>query len=133
MLKMHELLNAAPLSQISYIRLGLLAQEAVSISVQYQISLSDIARVLHIPLRSLQYLVRQEQELSAVTSERLFRLARVASYASCIYGDLITTGNWLTRPNSVLNQMTPLSLLDTAYGGQEVERILRSIEYGLPV
>jgi putative toxin-antitoxin system antitoxin component (TIGR02293 family) len=66
------------------------------------------------------------------TSERLLRLARIARHAANTFGDPARAGTWLTHPHRLLGA-APLSLLDTAYGGHEVERQLLAIEHGSPV
>lgn len=128
-----NLLKLDPTIQIASIRMGLDASTVEKLVVDYQFHLPKLATMLGLTPHALTYRVRRGLRLDSLASERLLRLARVADHASCIFGDSISAGNWLMRPHSALNQSTPFSMLDTAYGAQEIERILCSIEYGLPV
>jgi putative toxin-antitoxin system antitoxin component (TIGR02293 family) len=133
MLTATDLLNSAVNTQIHTLRHGLPAHEVVRIFKHYKLSGPEVASMLGLSLRSLELKMSRGLKLKAPASERLFRLVRVAEHAKAIFKDPISVRNWLSRPHSLLDQATPLSMLDTAYGAQEVERILCSIEYGLPV
>jgi putative toxin-antitoxin system antitoxin component (TIGR02293 family) len=128
-----DLQNDEIMVQIQSVRNGFPAHNVANISKKYQLNMPDIADMLGLTLSSLRCRVRKDQRLKSAESERLFRLARVARHTADIFSDPISAGKWLSRPHSLLDQATPLSMLDTAYGEQEVERILYSIEYGLPV
>lgn len=133
MLEIFNLIKLSPAIQMTAIRKGLNAKEAERLVEDYQLGVADIAEFLGLTPRSLLFRFLHDFQLDSVASERLLRLARIANHAKTIFGTPIAVGDWLTRPHSALNQATPLSMLDTAYGEQEVERILCSIEYGLPV
>jgi putative toxin-antitoxin system antitoxin component (TIGR02293 family) len=92
-----------------------------------------MANLLNLTLHKFQYQISRSLRLDSVASERLLRLARVVDHASAIFGNTISAGRWLMISHAALNHATPLSMFDTAYGEQEVEQILCSIEYGLPV
>ncbi|MBM9890239.1 MULTISPECIES: antitoxin Xre/MbcA/ParS toxin-binding domain-containing protein [Deefgea] len=133
MIATNSLLASKPLRQIKAIRIGLDAREIEKLVVHFKLHPVELASMLGLSIGSLRYRVRQGLRLDSVASERLLRLARVANHAATIFGDSISAGDWLLRPHSMLDNATPLSMLDTAYGAQEVERILYSIEHGLPV
>ncbi|HEC26666.1 MAG TPA: DUF2384 domain-containing protein [Gammaproteobacteria bacterium] len=65
-----------------------------------------------------------------IQSDRLLRIARIQSLARDVFDDEKTAINWLTAQNRALGD-TPLNLLDTETGTDEVERVLYRIEYGV--
>jgi len=64
-------------------------------------------------------------------SDRLYRLARVASMAIQVLGSVTHARQWLERSNRALGGETPLSLLDTDIGARQVEAVLGRIEHGV--
>jgi putative toxin-antitoxin system antitoxin component (TIGR02293 family) len=64
-------------------------------------------------------------------SERLVRLARVLADAEDVLGGEAQARAWVNRPNRALGNHTPLALLDTGMGFQEVLNVLGRIEYGV--
>lgn len=76
---------------------------------------------------------RQSGIFSCEESERLFRLAHVVSRTSVFFGDIEASLAWLQKPHPMLRGFSPLKLVRTEPGAQEVLRILTSVEYGNPV
>ncbi len=64
-------------------------------------------------------------------SDRLRRLVRVFARAEEVLGSSGKASRWLSRTNRALGGETPLSLLDTDAGSQEVEAVLGRIEKGV--
>jgi len=71
------------------------------------------------------------QRLSAVASDRLYRLARIFSIACDVLEDEEKAKEWIRRPQVGLGGKTPLDLLHTGAGAKEVEDLLWRIEYGV--
>jgi len=71
------------------------------------------------------------QRLSAVASDRLYRLARIFSIACEVLEDEEKGREWLRRQQVGLGGKTPLELLHTEAGAREVEDLLWRIEYGV--
>ncbi len=72
-----------------------------------------------------------ERRLSAMESDRLYRLARVAAHAEEVFGGPEKAGTWLLRPNRALGKAVPFELLDTDEGTRQVEAVLGRIEHGV--
>lgn len=68
--------------------------------------------------------------LDSGMTERLFRFARIVDEAIATFGDQNSAAAWLLDPNLALGGDSPLSMLDTQTGSDEVRRILVSIRYG---
>ena len=90
----------------------------------------ELAAILHLPGRTL---ARRKREgiLAPVESNQVFRLARLVTHAAEVFGDPQKAAEWLRRRNHALGGRTPLSLLDTDIGVQEVDDILGRIEHGI--
>jgi putative toxin-antitoxin system antitoxin component (TIGR02293 family) len=59
------------------------------------------------------------------------RLARVVERAEDVFGDLNTALDWLKSVNAALLGATPLSMLDTDIGAENIMDTLGRIEHGV--
>jgi len=89
-----------------------------------------LAQTLHLTGRTLARRKR-EGRLAPVESNRVYRLARVFAHAVDVFDDRQKATAWFARPNQALGGRTPLSVLDTDIGVQEVDEILGRIEHGI--
>ena len=64
-------------------------------------------------------------------SERVYRLAKVLAFAESVLGTKEKARHWLNAPNRALGTVSPLSLMDTAAGADEVMNVLGRIDYGV--
>ena len=74
---------------------------------------------------------KQTKVLSAVESDRLVGIARIAALAEETLGSRENARGWLRDVNRALGGVTPLSCLDTEPGRRQVEEILHRISYGI--
>ena len=74
---------------------------------------------------------KQTKTLSAVESDRLVGIARIASLAEKTLGSRDHARGWLRDVNRALGGVTPLSCLDTEPGRRQVEELLHRISYGI--
>jgi putative toxin-antitoxin system antitoxin component (TIGR02293 family) len=94
------------------------------------ISATEIIKVLGMAPRT--FARRKDQRgFTPAESDRLSRLARVASMAIQVLGSIANARQWLERPNRALGGETPLGLLDTDIGARQVEAVLGRIEHGV--
>lgn len=101
-----------------------------AVAGRYAIPRETLARVLHLPARTLARR-KKERRLSADESDRLLRLSRVAALAEEVLDTHEKAGRWLQKPNRALGGGVPIDLLDTDLGASEIETILGRIEHGL--
>lgn len=90
-------------------------------------------RVLHvsaIPPRTFHRRQQLDQTLSPSESDRVLRIARIASEAERVFGSPDKSSRWLSTAHPVLGA-TPLDLLATDAGTQDVEEELGRIEHGI--
>ena len=76
---------------------------------------------------------RRHFKLSTAESERTERLARITAMASRVWEDEEDAREFLTTPHPMLDDHTPIEHASTDLGARQVEQILVSLEYGLPV
>jgi putative toxin-antitoxin system antitoxin component (TIGR02293 family) len=101
-----------------------------AVAKRYRIPLATLARVIGLPERTLARR-KKERRLRADESDRLLRVARVATSAEDVLGAQAKAGRWLQTPNRALAGAVPLDLLDTDLGAEEVMTILGHIERGV--
>ena len=112
------------------IRAGLQFSALESLQERYHISQAQLQGLLDISDRTLARR-RAQRVLSKAESDRLYRLARVAARAEEVLGSRETAERWLKEPLPTLGGETPLSLLDTDEGAQQVGDVLGRIEHGV--
>jgi len=74
---------------------------------------------------------KTKRRLRPADSDRLFRLVRILAETADVLGSEEKASRWLQAPNRALGGQTPLSLLDTDPGAQQVEEVLGRIEHGV--
>ena len=111
-------------------REGLPYAALAAVAKRYGIPLANLARVIGLPERTLARR-KKERHLRADESDRLLRVARVATSAEDVLGAQAKAGRWLQTPNRALGGAIPLDLLDTDLGAEEVVTILGRIEHGV--
>jgi putative toxin-antitoxin system antitoxin component (TIGR02293 family) len=90
-----------------------------------------LAAILGVSQKTLSRARTSNARLDPVTSDRLFRVARIGALATEVLEDEGRALGWLKRPQIGLGGRTPLSLLTTDAGCVEVERLLTRIEHGV--
>ena len=101
-----------------------------AVARRYRISLASLASVIGLPERTLARR-KKERRLRADESDRLLRVARVATSAEDVLGAQAKAGRWLQTPNRALGGAIPLDLLNTDLGAEEVVTILDGIARGV--
>jgi putative toxin-antitoxin system antitoxin component (TIGR02293 family) len=90
-----------------------------------------VAEALAIPERTLHRL-KNAATVPAVIADKVARVQDVLEYADVVLGSRQHTRRWLVRPAPFLGGRTPLSLLDTSLGWQQVKEVLGRIDHGVP-
>lgn len=102
-------------------------------SVLKQIGLPQrqLSEILGMTESTLARRKRDRQPLTALESDRLYRVARIIALAFEVFGDEDKARTWMKRPNDVLDGEIPLNLLKTEIGASLVEDELQRILYGI--
>lgn len=72
----------------------------------------------------------KDEALDPLVSERLTRIGVIERLAEEVFGDAELANDWLQTRNAGLGDVSPLSMLDTEIGRDEVSRVLNAIAYG---
>jgi putative toxin-antitoxin system antitoxin component (TIGR02293 family) len=94
------------------------------------VSAATLAQLIGLPVRTLHYRKRQGS-FKPDESDNLVRIARVLSRVLEFFEDKEDALYWLKTPATALDDTTPLSLLDTEIGAQEVLRLIGQLEHGV--
>ncbi len=101
-----------------------------AVGKRYGIPLASLARVIGLPARTLARR-KAERRLSAAESDRLVRVARIASSAEDVLETREKAGRWLQKPNRALGGAVPIELLRSDLGAEQVATILVRIDHGV--
>ena len=115
---------------IERIRAGLPYSALQAVTARFDIALSELLLILHLPPRTLARR-RRTRVLSRDESDRLVRLGRICALAEEIRGNPVRTGRWLREPKPALGDTRPIRWLDTDIGAKEVEEVLIRIAHGV--
>lgn len=101
--------------------------------VKARVSLTDveIARLLGISEATLRRARAAGSSLDSATSDRLYRLSKLIAVAEEVLESATNAKTWLHRPQPGLEGRVPLELLVTQAGADQVESLLRRIDYGV--
>ncbi len=112
------------------IREGLPFSVLESVTARFALNPEEVASALDLspPTPAL---LEKGRRLRPADSDRLFRLVRILAETADVLGSEAKASRWLQAPNRALGGQTPLSLLDTDPGTQQVEEVLGRIEHGV--
>ena len=96
------------------------------------LSTKVLADIVQIKLRTLNRR-KEEGRFQPDESDRLLRASRLFAKALELFeGDAESARQWLLTPQPALGGATPISVLRTEVGAQEVESLIGRLEYGIP-
>ncbi len=101
--------------------------------VKARVALTDaeVAKLLGIGQATLRRARASGGTLDPATSDRLYRLTKAIAIAEEVLEGPDNALTWLKRPQPALGGRVPLELLVTQAGADEVETLLRRIDYGV--
>jgi len=91
----------------------------------------ELARLLGIGEATLRRARSAGSALDPATSDRLYRLSKILAVAEEVLAGAEHAMTWLRRAQPGLAGKVPLDLLVTQAGADEVETLLRRIDYGV--
>ena len=96
-------------------------------------ALSDaqLATLIGISGKTLQRARSTRERLDTVTSDRLFRTARIVALAGTVLESSERGIAWLARSQIGLGGKIPFALMTTEAGSEQVEQLLLRIEHGV--
>ena len=112
------------------VRDGLPVRSFDHVAARLDLSVAKLAELIGVAPRTLARR-KHEKTLSAVESDRLVGVARIASLAEETLGTREHARGWLRDANRALGGVPPLNCLDTDPGRRRVEELLLQISHGI--
>ncbi|NET29279.1 antitoxin Xre/MbcA/ParS toxin-binding domain-containing protein [Okeania sp. SIO1I7] len=116
---------------VSIIRQGFSIISVIKVAEYCGISESQMAALLATSERTISRRKKDQKPLDLSESDRLYRVARIFAQTLDIFENVEIARDWLKKSNRALGGKTPLELLDTDAGTQQVDELLNKIEYGV--
>lgn len=116
--------------KIDAIKNGISKEELETLKNQSALDYDTIASILNIGKATL-HNKKGKEKFDQYISERIFLLADLYSYGYEAFENKENFNQWMKMPNRSLGGVSPLSLLDTLYGLEEVKHLIGRIEYGV--
>ncbi len=115
---------------IGAVRQGLPYSVFERVQETLRVSAQTLATLVGVPVRTLNKR-KHEGRFSRGESDNLLRVVRVLSQIFDFFSEPEAALSWLQAPEMALGGATPLSLLDTEIGAQEILRLLGQLEHGV--
>jgi putative toxin-antitoxin system antitoxin component (TIGR02293 family) len=119
--------------RLDYIRSGFPPGWVKVLRNAFRLSNSQLETLLATSVSTLERRQRQQRPLDVVGSERLDRVAALATHAAELFEDQNTARRWMITPNRALNGQTPLALCETEIGARQARRVLSALQHGAVV
>jgi len=116
--------------RLAYIRAGFPPGWVKSIRTAFHLTNSQLETLLNASMSTLERRMRQQRPLDIVSSERIDRVASLASRAMQVFDDHETARHWMMSANRGLNDQTPITLCETDLGATQARRVLAALEHG---
>jgi len=118
------------LDRVEELKKGLSADVVDELCMDLLITRQEVARYAGIPERTLNRRMK-EGRLSCGQSERIVRLNRILEKAESVLGTQKKAVQWLKTPRTHFRGKTPLEMVETELGTEEVFNLLGRIEHGV--
>lgn len=116
--------------KIEAIRDGISKEELENLKEQSDLDYNVLAKILAVTKATL-HGKKGGEKFDTYISERIFLLADLYSFGYEVFGDRQRFNNWMKSEIRALGYVTPLSLIDTLYGVEEVRNLIGRIAYGV--
>lgn len=116
--------------KIDAIKNGISKEELEALKDQSGLDYDALAVVLNVTKATL-HGKKGKAKFDQYISERIFLLADIYSYGYEVFGDKEKFNRWMKKPNTSLGGITPVSMIDTLYGIEEIKHLIGRIAYGI--
>lgn len=116
--------------KIDAIKEGVSKEELENLKNGADLDYDTLAKVLNVAKVTL-HGKKGKAKFDQYISERIFLIADLYSYGYEVFGDRQKFNRWMKTEIRALNWATPLSLMDTLYGVEEVKHLIGRIAYGV--
>jgi putative toxin-antitoxin system antitoxin component (TIGR02293 family) len=122
--------SASAFMQRQQLREGLQARVLPVFARELGVTVAQIESVIGLHQSSRKRYADSDKALNPAQSERLMRIAEIEALASEVFDSKESAVRWLSQPLAVMENETPLQLLDTEQGAMHVRQTLSAIMYG---
>ena len=116
--------------KISMIRNGVSKSDLEAIKEQSGLDYDTLSKILAVSRATL-INKKGAEKFDTATSERILFLADTLAYGQSVFEDRDRFNVWMKNSNKALGDKTPIELMDTLYGMQEIKKLIGRIEYGV--
>jgi putative toxin-antitoxin system antitoxin component (TIGR02293 family) len=116
--------------KINIIRAGVSKKQLTEIKEEMDLDYDELSEVLSTSRATL-IKKKNTEKFDSQISERIVLLNDVLAYGREVFEDNDNFNEWLRTPSLALGNVTPLSMMDTLYGIDEVKKEIGRIAYGV--
>jgi putative toxin-antitoxin system antitoxin component (TIGR02293 family) len=116
--------------KIDAVKNGISKEELENLKIGAELDYDTLARILNITKATL-HNKKGKDKFDTAVSEKIFLLADLYSYGYEVFENKGKFNSWMKNDNRSLGGITPLSLIDTLYGFEEIKHLIGRIEYGV--
>ena len=117
-------------NKIGLVKNGISKKQLEAIKSETDFDYSTLSNILSVSRTTL-IKKKGDEKFDTSTSERIMHLAEILCYGRKVFECRDIFNVWVRIPSSGLGGISPLELLDTLYGIEEVKKELDRIEYGV--
>jgi putative toxin-antitoxin system antitoxin component (TIGR02293 family) len=116
--------------KIDAIKEGVSKEELENLKNGAELDYDTLAKLLNVAKATL-HSKKGKAKFDQYISERIFLIADLYSYGYEVFGNRQKFNSWMKTENAALAGITPLNLVDTLYGVEEVKHLIGRIAYGV--
>ncbi len=116
--------------KIAIIKKGVSKNELTEIKKESDLDYDTLSNILSVSRATL-INKKPSEKFDQPTSERIVMLADVIAYGQSVFENKAHFSEWIKKPSKALGNKTPIELMDTIYGIDEVKKELARIEFGI--
>lgn len=116
--------------KIELVRNGISKNDLTDIKDEAKLDYDELSLILDTSRATL-INKKGKQKFDQRVSERILLMADVIVYGRQVFGDNDNFNEWLKTPSQGLGNATPLSMMDTMYGIDEIKKEIGRIAYGI--
>jgi putative toxin-antitoxin system antitoxin component (TIGR02293 family) len=116
--------------KIIIIRAGVSKEQLEKIKEEINMDYDELSIVLSTSRATL-IKKKKSEKFDSQISERIMLLNDVLGYGREVFGDKDNFNEWLRTPSEALGNVTPLSMMDTLYGIDEIKKEIGRIAHGV--
>ncbi|MFT4154039.1 antitoxin Xre/MbcA/ParS toxin-binding domain-containing protein [Parafilimonas sp.] len=116
--------------KITIIKKGISKKELEAVKEESCLDYDTLSNILSVSKAKL-HGKKGAERFDQNTSERIMLLADVIAYGQSVFEDKESFNEWLKTSNMALGNVSPVELMDTMYGIDEVKKEIGRIEYGV--